>query len=182
MRLRLIALVVSVMACLMLQAQTSTSNDVISTMRMGPFKLNTYRTDIEKMLGTKLISIGKNDDIDTVNVKYNNADYVLIFEAEYNEVENKLSGKMKLAAVTSANIAYKTKSGIGLGSTKAQILSAFDKFDLNIYNDYGYKEKKNARDKIQFIELKDFDAGTEILFMTDNRLVTEITVTIYIGD
>jgi hypothetical protein len=140
-----------------------------------------YKPDIEKIVGNKLIAIDKDDYLDTVKVTYNNSNYTLVFNREYNENE-KAPIKMKLYSIISTNTTLKTKSGIGLGSTKAQILAAYDKFDIDIYNDYQYKEKKNAKDKIQYINLQDFEAGSQIMFTTENRVVTEIIVSIYEGE
>lgn len=183
MKVRSIVLLAAVLFCLTAAAQTTTANatDVISTMRMGPFKLNMYKTDVEKITGTPLVAIDKDDYLDTVKVVYNNSNYTLVFNREYNENDH-APIKMKLYSIISTNTTLKTKSGIGLGSTKAQILAAYDKFDINIYNDYQYKDKKNAKDKIQYITLQDFDAGTQIMFTTENRVVTGMIVSIYEGE
>jgi hypothetical protein len=176
-------LLVAVLFCITANAQTpaATSTDVISTMRMGPFKLNSYKTEVEKITGNKLVAIDKDDYYDSVKIAYNNSNYTLVFSNEYNE-DPKAPAKMRLVSITSSNTSLKTKSGIGLGSNKAQILAAYDKFDINIYNDYDYKAKKNAKDKIQYITLQDYEAATQIMFTTENRVVTQITVGIYEGD
>jgi hypothetical protein len=183
MKAKSIVLFATVLFCFTASAQTPAANpaDVISTMRMGPFKINSYKPDVEKIVGSKLIAIDKDDYYDTVKVTYSNSNYTLVFSNEYNE-DPKAPVRMRLVSIISSNTTLKTKSGIGLGSTKAQILAAYDKFDIDIYNDYGYKEKKNAKDKIQYITLQDFDAGTQIMFTTENRVVTEIIVGIYEGD
>lgn len=164
-------------------AQTPTANaaDVISTMRMGPFKINSYKAEVEKITGSKLVAIDKDDYYDTVKVSYNSSNYTLVFSNEYNQDPNAVL-KMRLVAILSDNTTLKTKSGIGLGSTKAQILAAYDKFDISIYNDYQYKEKKNAKDKIQYVTLQDYEAGTQIMFTTNNRVVQQIMVAIYEGE
>ncbi|NOT91276.1 hypothetical protein [Ferruginibacter sp.] len=183
MKVRSIILFAAVLFCVATQAQTPTANatNVISTLRMGPFKINSCKADIEKIMTTKLVAIDKDDYYDTVKVVYNNSNYTLVFSNEYNE-DPKAPLKMRLVFIISTNTSLKTKSGIGLGSTKAQILSAYDKFDINIYNDYQYKEKKNPKDKIQLVTLQDFDAGTQIMFTTENRVVTQIMVGIYEGE
>jgi hypothetical protein len=183
MKLKSIILLAVVLVCVTTQAQTPTANatNVISTLRMGPFKINSYKPDVEKIVGTKLVVVDKDDYYDTAKVVYNNSNYTLVFNKEYND-DTKAPIKMRLVSIISNNTTLKTKSGIGLGSTKAQILAAYDKFDINIYNDYQYKEKKNPKDKIQFIALQDFDAGTQIMFTTDNRVVTQIVVNVYEGD
>ena len=161
-------------------AVAQSASDVISTLRMGPFKLNTAKADIEKAIGQKLQSHIK-DYFDTTEVNYGGAKYTLVFNQEYSEDPKKIV-PWKLYAVSSGATALKTKSLIGMGSTKAEILLAYDKFDVDINNDYDYKVKGNAKDKIQFIYLKDFDAGTQIIFTTENRIVKKIEVSLYEGD
>lgn len=183
MKVRSIVLLAAVLFCIAVKAQTPMANatNAISTLRMGPFKINSYKPDVEKIAGTKLVAIDKDDYYDTVKVLYNNSNYTLVFNNEYNE-DAKAPVKMRLVSIISSNTTLKTKSGIGLGSTKAQILAAYDKFDINIYNDYQYKEKNNPKDKIQLVTLQDFDAGTQIMFTTENRIVTQIMVGIYEGE
>lgn len=159
-------------------AQVAT--DVISTLRMGPFKLNTAKADIEKAIGQKLPSRSK-EYFDTAEVNYGGVKYRLVFNQEYTE-DPKKPAPWKLYGVSSSGTTMKTKSLIGIGSTKAEILQAYDKFDITIYNDYDYKNKGNTKDKIQFINLQDFDAGTQITFTTENRIVKKIEVTVYEGD
>jgi len=159
-------------------AQSTT--DIISTMRMGPFKLNTTKADIEKAIGQKLQSRSK-EYFDTADVNYGGVKYTLVFNQEYSEDPKKVA-PWKLYGVSSITTTLKTKSMIGIGSTKAEILLAYDKFDITIYNDYDYKTKGNAKDKIQFIKLSDFDADTQITFTTENRIVKKIEVTVYEGD
>jgi hypothetical protein len=161
-------------------AAAQSANDVISTLRMGPFKLRTAKTDIEKTIGQKLQSYGK-EYFDTADVNYGGVKYTLVFNQEYSEDPKKVA-PWKLYGVSSVLTGLKTKSLIGIGSTKAEILQAYDKFDITIYNDYDYKTKGNAKDKIQFITLKDFDADTQITFTTENRIVKKIEVAFYEGD
>ena len=161
-------------------AGAQTGADIISTMRMGPFKLNTTKADIEKAIGQKLQG-GNTAYYDTTAVNYGGINYTLVFNQEYSE-DPKKPAPWKLYSVASGNTAYKTKSLIGIGSTKAEILQAYDKYEMTIYNDYAYKEKGNAKDKIQFINLLDGDAGTQITFTTENRIVKKIAVTFIEGD
>ncbi|MBS1510601.1 MAG: hypothetical protein JST86_07175 [Bacteroidetes bacterium] len=156
------------------------ATELITTMRMGPFKINMNNTEIEKASGLTIPALTA-EYMDTVKVNYKGAEYTLVFEHEYDE-DSKKPVIWKLYAVSSTSTTLKTKSQVGISSTKAAILQAYDKFDMNIYNDYQYKEKGNAKDKIQYINLQDFEAGTMISFTTENRIVTKIEVTIYEGD
>ncbi len=158
------------------------THDIISTMRMGIFKLKTTKDDIEKLLDKKISFASKPDGyMDTVKVNFKNADYILTFTKRYNESE-KAPVVYELFAVSSANTALKTKSMMGLQNTKADILFTYDKMDINIYNDWNYEEKGNIKDKIQYIRMNDIDAGTNLIFKTNNRITTEVEVRIYEGE
>ena len=66
------------------QAQDATA--VISTMRMGIFKLKLTTTEIEKAMGQKIKVKHKQDNyLDTAKIMYNQANYILSFSKRYNE-------------------------------------------------------------------------------------------------
>jgi hypothetical protein len=154
----------------------------ISTMRIGMFKLKSTVVEIEKMLGQKLkIKHGVDNYLDTAKVTFDNADYILSFAKKYFE-NVKAPEVWELFAVSSANTKLKTKSGIGISNTKAEILTAYDKLSISIYNDWDYASKGNTKDKIQNIVLSDYDAGTQLTFKTENRIVKSVEVSLYEGE
>jgi hypothetical protein len=163
-----------------LQAQDATA--FISTMRMGIFKLKSTTAEIEKAMGQKIKVKHKQDNyFDTAKIMYNQANYILSFTKRYNE--NAAAPEVwELYAVSSANTALKTKSGMGISNTKAEILSTYDKNDITINNDWEYKEKGNAKDKIQFITINDYEAGTTLVFKTEDRVVKSMEVRLYEGE
>ena len=162
------------------QAQDATA--VISTMRMGIFKLKLTTAEIEKAMGQKIKVKHKQDSyLDTAKIMYNQANYILSFSKRYND--NATAPEIwELFAVSSANTALKTKSGMGINNTKAEILSTYDKNDITINNDWQYKEKGNVKDKIQFISISDYDAGTVLVFKTEDRVVKSMEVSLYQGE
>jgi hypothetical protein len=172
-------LVIFLFAILSLQAQDA---NVISTMRMGIFKLKSTTADIEKAMGQKIkVKHKEGNYFDTAKIMYNQANYILSFTKRYNE--NVSAPEVwELYAVSSANTTLKTKSGMGINNTKAELLSTYDKNDITITNDWDYKEKGNAKDKIQFVTLSDYEAGTTLVFKTEDRVVKSIEVRLYEGD
>jgi hypothetical protein len=164
------------MCVISLKAQSN--NEYISTLRLGAFKINSSVSEIEKIIGGKIsLPVNKDDYFDTTKLRYNNSDVTLVFNRAYQENE-KAPPVWKLYAAISENTRLKTKGGVGIGSTKAEVLLAYDKMDLNIYNDYYYKEKNNPKDKIQMIVLKDYDADTAITLTTEDRKVKKIQVSV----
>jgi hypothetical protein len=158
------------------------AHDLLTTLRIGIFKLKSTKSDIEKLLNQKLTFRNNPDGyMDTARVNYQNADYVLAFTKRYNENE-KAPVVYELFAVSSSNTTLKTKSGMGLKNTKGAILSTYDKNDISISNDWNYKEKGNTKDKIQFIYINDFEASSVLVFKTDNRITTSVEVRIYEGE
>ncbi len=171
------------MVCFFSTTAQSKKSDVLNTTQMGFFKLNTTIQEMEKACGQKL-TISKNKDKyeDTIIVKIDNVPYELLFHQMADYDEKKIAEKWMLFSVSSDAIKFKTKSNLGIGSTKSEILKTYDKFSLNIYNDYLFKEKGNAKDKIQYISLTDNDFGSNIIFKTENRIVTSIKVSMYEGE
>jgi hypothetical protein len=171
--------IITVMTAISLQAQDA---NVISTMRMGIFKLKSTTAEIEKALGQKIKVKHKQDNyMDTAKIMYNQANYILSFTKLYNE-NTSAPEVWELFAVSSSNTTLKTKSGIGINNTKSEILSTYDKNDMTINNDWEYKEKGNAKDKIQFVTLNDYEAGTTLVFKTEDRVVKSMEVRLYEGD
>jgi hypothetical protein len=173
-------LVIGFVAASHLQAQDATA--VISTMRMGIFKLKSTITEIEKAMGQKIkVKHKESNYFDSAKIMYNQAHYILCFTKRYNE--NATAPEVwELYAVSSANTTLKTKSGIGINNTKSEILSTYDKNDITITNDWEYKEKGNAKDKVQFVTLNDYEAGTTLIFKTEDRIVKSMEVRLYEGD
>jgi hypothetical protein len=162
--------------------QAQDANTVISTMRIGIFKLKSTTAELEKALGQKIKVKHKQDNyMDTAKIMYNQANYILSFIKRYNE--NASAPEVwELFAVSSTNTALKTKSGMGINNTKAELLSTYDKNDITINNDWGYKEKGNVKDKIQFITINDYESGTQLVFNTEDRVTKSIEVRVYEGD
>jgi hypothetical protein len=181
LHMKVLSFILIVFLCCNANLQAQDVNN-ISTMRMGIFKLKTTVAEIEKLIGQKLkINHAVDNYLDTAKVNFDKVDYILSFVKRYNENE-KAPVILELYSVTSSTTKLKTKSGVGINSTKTEILAAYDKFSISIYNDWNYKEKGNAKDKIQHITLSDFDAGTQLVFITDNRIVKSIEVTLYEGE
>lgn len=168
----------SVITFLLSSAFAQDNSNLITTMRIGPFKLKSKQSEIETAVKTQLQFVKSTQPdayFDTAFVTYNNVKYQLVFTAEYDE--NNPNPPKKLYSVSSSNTDLKTKSNIGIGGNKSQILLAYDKMDISIYNDFFYKDKKNPKDKIQYIHVKDNDSYTQIVFTTVDRVVTEVAVT-----
>ncbi|MEQ1553339.1 MAG: hypothetical protein ABL929_04120 [Ferruginibacter sp.] len=154
----------------------------ISTMRIGIFKIKSTVAEIEKLTGQKIkFKPNPNGYLDTAKIKYNNADYILCFSKRYTE-NNTTPEVKELYAVSSTNTTLKTKSSIGIYNTKNEILNKYDKYDLRINNDWNFKEKGNVKDKVQYIILYDYDAGTTLTFETTNRVVNLVEVMLYEGE
>jgi hypothetical protein len=176
MKFKILFSAILLMNVISLKAQSG--NDYISTLRLGAFKIFSTVSEIEKITGKKIsLPSTKDEYFDTTKLRYNNSDLTLVFNKVYQENE-KAPPVWKLYTVISENTPLKTKGGIGIGSTKAEVLTASDKMDLSIYNDYYYKEKKNPRDKIQMIVIRDYDAETAITLTTEDRKVKKIQVSV----
>jgi len=144
-----------------------TDTEFISTMRMDHFRLGTTKAEIEAIINKPLV----NNEYE-FKVTYKGSTYILVFGGSGDEAP--------LYSVKSTNTKLKTKSGVGIGSNKMHILGVYDKYNIGIWN-LESNDSNIPKDKIQLIELHDYDARTCIWFKTVDRIVTEITVGYYEG-
>jgi hypothetical protein len=169
MTLRLLIAAIAAFSFSSAMAQDNTN--FITTLRMGPFKIGSKKEEVEKTANVKL-QISNTNDADTLGLVYNGKKYQLIFQIPYDDETN----IKKLYSVSSKETDLKTKSNMGIGSTKPQLLVAYDKIDMRIYNDWNYTEKKNLKDKVRFVQLFDNDNNSILSFTTVDRVVTEVEV------
>lgn len=147
----------------MLAFSQEQDGDYISTMRMGPFKLGAKLLEIESAISQ---SIALDDNSEAIIV-YKGATYHLYFW------ENDSDKTLRM--VSSFDTKMKTRSNVSIGSNKMQIVGTYDRYSLNIWNQWDPVTEKRS-DTIQGVELLDMDSGTTLLFKTKDRITIEIAV------
>ncbi len=76
---------------------------------------------------------------------------------------------------------FRTKSGIGVGSTKDELIVAYKNYP-NFSVHQGWDDNGENRSKtISYFNLSDSDAATQLSFKLENNIVTEVSVYINEG-
>jgi hypothetical protein len=143
----------------------------VSTLRIGPYKVFMEKTEAEKISGTKLkVTDGQIKN----NVKYN-GELILIdlYESYISEAKPSVSSVM---GITTTSKKFKTKSGIGIGNTKDDLINAYRNYpSFTVHPAWDDKSEKRLKDTGYFT-LEDLDAGTQLSFKFVNNIITEISV------
>ncbi|MEG0928537.1 hypothetical protein [Chryseobacterium sp.] len=164
---KIISLFVFVLAFGFANAQ---ENFEVSTLRIGPYKIFMPKAEAEKIAGTKL----KNSDGEKKSiVKYNGETIQIdIFDNYINEANPSVPS---ITYITTTSKKFKTKSGIGVGSTRDDLINAYRNYaNFSVREDWDNNGKpvKNSG----YFNLEDGQAGTQLSFKFVNNIVTEISV------
>ncbi len=170
---KIISLFVFVLAFGFMHAQ---ENFEISTLRIGPYKIFMDQKEAEKIAGMPLkITDGEKKN----NVKYNGELIGIQVFSGYGGTAN--PDGITITGLTTTSKKFKTKSGMGVGNTKDELINTYKnypRFSVNpAYNEQTGKPLKEAG----YFSLEDDDAGTQLIFKLTNNIVTEITVYINEG-
>jgi hypothetical protein len=116
---------------------------------------------------------------DSASIRYGKVDFQLIFQRNYS-AENTFD--MIVISIKSNSPLCKTKEGIGTGTDKIKIISAYELNDISIIPDYE-DESYEIRSKTKAtISVKNETRRKMILFYLVNRKVTGYEVKIAFSD
>lgn len=145
-------------------------NFEVSTLRIGPYKVFMPKAEAEKIAGMKLKNSG--DDKKNI-VKYNGETIQIDFFDNYINEANPSVPSVTYMTTTSKK--FKTKSGIGVGSTRDDLINAYRNYsNFSVRPDWDDKGKP-IKD-VGYFNLEDSQAGTLLSFKFVNNIVTEISV------
>ena len=157
---------------------------LVSLEGIGPLKTDMYQKDLEKVLDQKLPLTNPQDTIsgsfmDSAFIKYKGADMRLTFERAYAANEDII---MRMTAIETSSPLCKTKDGIGIGSSKEEIINAFPENLLVMNHDYA-----NATDTIPskshyMITVKVQREGPQIIYRLKNNKVYSMVVGYFYDD
>ena len=152
---------------------------LLSLDGIGSLKLGMPLVELEKVLKTKIrlkvIDVDSVVLVETIKAKYKGIDVAidLIKRQDYIAV-NGISTNSPLC---------KTKSGLGIGSTKLQIIAAYEGYHIDARPDYLYKEGDEKPEKSKTkstITVKEDTEGYAIIFnLVNNKVVSFEIVPIY---
>ncbi len=151
----------------------------ITPNQMGPFKVNAKLSEVEKISKQKIkFTKQQTEDYDYSKVlTVNGIEYTLYFYDDYDDKGN-VTGKI-LGSVSSKSPKLKTAEGIGIGSTKNDIISAYPFADLGVYYEVGedgVRSKTNCT--VAVSSVNDSVEGAYSFDIKDNK-VAGITVSNY---
>ncbi|MBP2619358.1 hypothetical protein [Chryseobacterium jejuense] len=150
-------------------------NFELSTLRIGPYKIFMEKSEVEKISGTKLkISDGEQKN----GVKYNGELInIEIFQGYGGDAK---PDAVTIAGMTTTSKKFRTKSGMGVGSTRDELINAYKNYPIFSVRPEVDDNGKRIKDAGYF-NIEDYDAGTQLTFKFVNNIVTEVTVYINEG-
>jgi hypothetical protein len=152
-----------------------------STGKIGPFKLNMFKKDVEQIVSQKINLQYAEDEYSTeVKVNNNGVDYTLTFQKADN-IDSCI-----LSSIRTTDNRVKTLSGLGIGNTKNDLWNAYsDKYYISLYDFWEENkethEMNRSLNKRRF-EIHDTDTGALLFFILQNNIVTEIGLEYAEGD
>lgn len=147
------------------------TNFDISTLRIGPFTLNMNAEAADKIAGKKLFVDERNYAPNHINY-YGEIVSVTLYETYQSENEER---KRHIANIATSSRKFRTKSGLGVGSTKDQLIDAYRGFSsFSVYP--GWNDDGTANKSESFFTLTDNDANTVLSFRMKDSTVVEVSV------
>ena len=148
----------------------------LSTLRIGEFKVYQDKKQAKEVAKKKLIL---DNGVDSYNmVDYYGEKIALYCSTNYFENQNKTIKEVVYSIKTKSK-KFKTKSGMGVGSTREELINTYKNYPN--FSLFSYKDDANPKLIHASFSLKDTDAGTSLYFTLENNIVTEIMVTIEEG-
>lgn len=167
--------IILLLLCLFTFGLISAQDFEISTLRIGPYRIFMKSDETDK-LGPKL----KRTDYELKNlVKYNGETILIAASPDYDN-QGKETGKLMITGLSTTSRKFKTKSGIGVGNTKDDVINAYKNYpSYSVYP--GWDDKGNMQKNVCNFILNDSDAGTTLTFKIVDNIVEEMSVYINEG-
>ena len=163
---------------------------LVSLDGIGPVKTGMSQEELEKILGQKIPLTNPTDSssgswMDSAIIRYKDAELKLSFVRTY-AYDKPDSFHMRVNDITSSSSLLKTAGGIGIGSTKKEIVEAFDQYRLYMApefvmpNDTTWERSKT----LYTISVRESREGPQIVFHINlkDKKVYSIEVGTYYDD
>ena len=153
---------------------TNENSDYLITLEgIGAIKTGMPQHDLEKLLNKQIPLSNPADTIsgsweDSALVKYKEAEFNLGFVRSY--IDND-SFYMRVTGMKTSSKLCKTNNGIGIGSSKQQIIEAFENYLILMapeYEDTTYTTRSKTRFYIKVRE--SYEGGQMIFYLTNNKV------------
>ena len=148
----------------------------LSTLRIGPFTVFMKDKAAEQFSKTKLVTYdGPNEYNKRNKVNYNGEIIEIAIMPTWDD-EGKKENGYQIYSLSTKSKKFRTKSGMGVGSTKDQLIDAYRNYpNFSVSQMWDEKTEKQSSAMSSFV-LTDNDAGTYLSFTLTNNIVTEVSI------
>lgn len=150
-------------------AANARDNFDLSTLRIGPFHLKMDIVEADKIAGRKIKSSNSNG-LEKINYK---GETVMLYVYGYtggNNMEARMIGN-----ITTRSAKFRTRSGMGVGSTRDQLIGVYRNFpSFRVYPEWDDNGKPSKT--VSYFVLSDSDAGSTLSFKLVNNITVEVSV------
>lgn len=146
-------------------------NAELSTLRIGGFTYQMTLREASAITEKPLIEEKKDYGVYKI-ATYKGGEIQLQF-TYYDE--NTVPSDIKLYSLSTKSPVFKTKSGLGVGSTKEQLLQTYKDYP-NFSVGQSWDENGKISTTEGYFSLKDVTAGTNLQFTLKNNVVTEVSI------
>ncbi len=165
---------------ILLSATTVAQNKdyLLSMDGIGSIKLGMPLTELEKLLKAKItlkvINIDSVQLTETVNTKYKGIDVEINLWKRQDDI-------ITVDGIKTSSSLRKTKTGLGIGSTKLQIIAAYDGYHIDAKPVFDYDNDKAVKSKtMSTVTVKEDEEGYAIIFtLINNKVVSFEILPIY---
>ncbi len=148
-------------------------NYILSTDGIGPIKMGMTLADLEKLLQTKItlkvIDVDPVVLVETIKAKYKGID----LEIDLIKMQGIPAAFVSVDGMSTSSPLCKTNSGIGIGSTKIQIINAYEGYHVDarpVFTEDDPPKKSKTRSTVT---VKEAAEGYAILFhLVNNKVVS----------
>ena len=148
----------------------------LSTLRIGPFTIFMKDKAAEQFTKSQLVVYdGPNEYNKKNKVNYNGEIIEIAIMPKWDDVGQKENG-YQIYSLSTKSKKFRTKSGMGVGSTKDQLIDAYRNYpNFSVNQMWDEKTEKLSSAMSSFV-LTDNDAGTYLSFTMINDVVTEVSI------
>lgn len=159
----------STLFLLLFSAVISAQNYELSTLRIGEYKIFMKKEAAEKLANKTFQNFDDYDKKNSVNY-FGEKIELLGYSTYLSDAEPNVITVQHLATKSKK---FRTKSGMGVGSTKDELLNAYKNYpNYSVSQAWEENEVKNTC----YFRLTDIDARTELSFKIVNNVVVEVTI------
>lgn len=151
----------------------SAQNGELTTLRIGGFKYQMSLKEVKEISEKPLYNVKNEYDADSKMATYKGQKILL---EGINMYEGAIESDLKVYSLSTKSPLFKTKSGLGVGSTKEQLFQTYKDYpNFSVGQRWDMKTEKISTSETYF-SLEDTTTGTTLQFILKDNIVTEVMV------